>query len=462
MSNNESAARQSNSTKARFALYIFKGFKAIMATDLLDRQQLSDTETAVHETMIILGQAAKEAYAVLAQATTEQKNKALFEAAKAIRESAKNILAANEKDLAAAKENRAPAAFLDRLALSPVRIESMAKAIEEVAKLPDPIGKKIDSWDRPNGLKISRVTVPIGVIGMIYESRPNVTADAGAICLKSGNAVILRCGSDSYNSSRMIAAAMQQGLDRAGLPQAAIQLVPTTDRKAVGEMLQMSEYIDIIIPRGGKSLTERIKNESKIATLLHLDGNCHTYIHSDADPKMAANVTFNAKMRRTGICGATESIVIDASAVDSVLPLVVDKLIEAGCEVRGDEKAQLADKRIKAASPADWFKEYLEPIVSVKTVENIDEAIAHINFYSSHHTESIITADKDASRKFLNEIDSAIVMHNTSTQFADGGEFGFGCEIGIATGRLHARGPVGVEQLTTYKYVVEGDGQVRG
>ncbi len=431
-----------------------------MAIDILDKPSL-EINTEVHEMMITLGQKAKEAYAVLAKASSEQKNKALIAAAKAIRENAKDILAANEKDIAIAKSNRANAAFLDRLALSPVRVEAMAKGLEEIAKLPDPVGKKLASWDRPNGLNISRISVPLGVIGVIYESRPNVTADAGGLCLKSGNAVILRCGSDSFNSSRAIELAMQRGLAQADLPVEAIQLVPTNDRAAVTEMLQMSEYIDIIIPRGGKGLTEKIKNESRIATLLHLDGNCHTYIHAKADPEMAAKVTYNAKMRRTGICGATESIVIDEAVVDSILPLVIDQLAAAGCEVRGDERAQLADKRIKTASPADWFKEYLDAVVSVKTAKDIKHAIEHINFYSSHHTEAIITTDKKAAEQFLNEIDSAIVMHNASTQFADGGEFGMGAEIGISTGRLHARGPVGVEQLTTYKYIVEGSGQVR-
>ena len=435
-----------------------------MATDLLDKPNsslLDEINTEAHEIMITLGQNAKEAYAVLSQTPAEQKNLALLEAAKAIRENARDIMQANEKDIAIAKSNRANAAFLDRLALSPVRIEAMAKSLEEIAKQPDPVGKVLASWDRPNGLKISRISVPLGVIGVIYESRPNVTADAGGLCLKSGNAVILRCGSDSFNSSRAIEVCMQRGLATADLPVEAIQLVPTTDRAAVTEMLGMSEYIDIIIPRGGKNLTEKIKNESKIATLLHLDGNCHTYIHSEADPEMAAKVVFNAKMRRTGVCGATESIVIDESVVDIILPLIVDQLIANDCEIRGDERAQLADKRLKPASPADWFKEYLDAIVSVKTVQNIEQAIEHINFYSSHHTDAIITADAEAARQFEQKIDSAIVIHNASTQFADGGEFGMGGEIGISTGRLHARGPVGVEQLTTYKYVVVGNGQVR-
>lgn len=431
-----------------------------MTIDILEKLP-STAITKAHETMIVLGQNAREAYAKLAVATAKEKEKALLSCAAEIRAAAKKILAGNEKDIAAAKANRAATAYLDRLLLSPVRIEAIAKAVEEVAKLPDPIGKKLASWERPNGLKISRVSVPLGVIGVIYESRPNVTADAGALCVKAGNAVILRCGSDSFNSSKAIEEAMQAGLEKAGLPKEAIQLVPTTDREAVTQMLQMNEYIDIIVPRGGKSLNEKIAADSKIPTLLHLEGNCHTYIHTSANPKMAADVVFNAKMRRTGICGATESLVIDAKVADKILPLIVEKLVKEGCEVRGDEKAQMADKRIKPASPADWFKEYLDAVISVKTVENVAEAIEHINFYGSHHTDAIIAEDAAATAEFFAKIDSAIVIHNASTQFADGGEFGFGGEIGIATGRLHARGPVGTEQLTTYKYVVEGNGQVR-
>ena len=431
-----------------------------MVVDILEKQP-SVSATKTHEIMITLGQNAREAYAQLSRASTDEKNAALKAIAAEIRKSAKAIITANEKDITAAKANRQPAAYLDRLALSPVRIEAMAKAVEEVAKLDDPVGKIQESWTRPNGLKISRVSVPLGVIGVIYESRPNVTADAAALCLKAGNAVILRCGSDSFNSCRAIEQAIQKGLEAAGLSKDAVQLVPTPDRAAVTEMLNMVEYIDIIVPRGGKSLTELVKNESKIPTILHLEGNCHTYIHASADAKMAAEIVLNAKMRRTGVCGATESLVIDASVADKILPKIVDKLAKESCEVRGDEKAMLSDKRIKSASPADWFKEYLDAIISVKTVENLEEAIEHINFYGSHHTDAIIAEDSDAVEKFLNRIDSAIVVHNASTQFADGGEFGFGGEIGISTGRLHARGPVGAAQLTTYKYVVEGSGQTR-
>ncbi|PIR32639.1 MAG: glutamate-5-semialdehyde dehydrogenase [Alphaproteobacteria bacterium CG11_big_fil_rev_8_21_14_0_20_44_7] len=411
--------------------------------------------------MIILGQNAKEAYTTLSLASTEQKNNALRAAAKAIRESANEIMQANEKDLQIAKKAEKPASYLDRLALSPVRIESMAKGLEAVAELPDPVGKILANWDRPNGLKINRVSVPLGVIGVIYEARPNVTADAGALCLKSGNAVILRCGSDSFNSSRAIEKALQKGLETAGLPKTAIQLVPTSDRSAVTEMLQMTDYIDVIIPRGGRSLTEKIKNESRIPTFQHLDGNCHTYIHASANPQMAVDVVVNAKMRRTGICGATESLVIDEAIIDVILPKIVEALTAQNCEIRGDERAQLTDKRIRPANPADWFKEYLEPIISVKTVSGLEAAIEHVNLYSSHHTDAIIADDAKTSAEFLNRIDSAIVMHNASTQFADGGEFGMGAEIGISTGRLHARGPVGVEQLTTFKYIVEGNGQTR-
>ncbi len=431
-----------------------------MVVDILEKQP-STAATKAHETMITLGQNAREAYSKLARATTEEKNAALNAMAKEVRAAAKKILAGNEKDITAAKANRATAAYLDRLALSPVRIEAIAKALEEVAKQPDPVGKKLESWDRPNGLKISKVSVPLGVIGVIFESRPNVTADAAALCVKAGNAVILRCGSDSFNSSKAIEEALQKGLEAAGLPKEAVQLVPTTDRAAVTEMLQMNEYIDIIVPRGGKSLNEKVKESSKIPTLLHLEGNNHTYIHSSADVKMAVAVVNNAKLRRTGICGATESLIIDSAVADKLLPKIVDELVKGNCEVKGDEKAMLADKRIKAASPADWFKEYLDAVISVKTVDNVAEAIEHVNFYGSHHTDAIIAEDAKAVEKFLNEVDSAIVMHNTSTQFADGGEFGFGGEIGISTGRLHARGPVGSAQLTTYKYVVEGTGQLR-
>jgi glutamate-5-semialdehyde dehydrogenase len=407
-----------------------------------------------------LGEEARVAYSFLAEISPTRKNKALKEAAKVIRTEKNKILAANMKDMVAARKAGMNKALLDRLELTPARIEAMAKSIGDIAKLPDPVNKKLAQFKRPNGLIIERVSVPLGVIGIIYESRPNVTADAAALCIKSGNAVILRGGSDSFYSSSAIVACIQKGLRVAKLPVRAVQLVPTTDRAAVSEMLKMIGLIDVIIPRGGKSLTERVMKESRVPTLLHLDGNCHTYIHAKASPKMALNVLLNAKMRRTGVCGATESLIID-KAILAQLPQYVDALIKAGCEVRGDSQARKTDKRIKLASEEDWSTEYLDTIISVKTVSGLKEAIYHINAYGSHHTDAIITRDAKVAEQFLKEVDSAIVMHNTSTQFADGGEFGFGAEIGIATGRLHARGPVGVEQLTTYKYKVKGKGQIR-
>ncbi len=403
---------------------------------------------------------ARAAVALLAQAKPAAKSLALKEGAKAIRANMNKILLANQKDMESARASGMSKAMLDRLELNPKRVEAMAASLVDIAKFPDPIGKTLSTFKRPNGLIIEQRSVPLGVIGIIYESRPNVTADAGALCIKSGNAAILRGGSDSFHSSQAIAACIRKGLKAAKLPEAAVQLVPTTDRAAVGLMLTMLGQIDIIIPRGGKSLTERVMKESRVPTLLHLDGNCHTYVHSKADAKMAVKVILNAKMRRTGVCGATESIVID-KAVISLLPSIVDALIKAGCEVRGDDAARKTDKRIKSANEADWGTEYLDAIVSVKTVSGIEEAVAHINRYGSHHTDAIITKDAKAAAKFLETVDSAIVLHNASTQFADGGEFGFGAEIGIATGRLHARGPVGAAQLTTYKYVVKGKGQIR-
>lgn len=403
---------------------------------------------------------ARAACTLLSEATSIQKNKALAEAAKSLRADLKTILTANAKDMKAARASGMSKAMLDRLELNEARVESMAQSLESIAALPDPVGKSLESFKRPNGLVIERVSVPLGVIGIIYESRPNVTADAAAICLKSGNAVILRGGSDSFNSSQAIAACMRKGLKAAKLPEATVQLVPTTDRAAVGQLLSMTGQIDVIIPRGGKSLTERVMKESRVPTLLHLDGNCHTYIHSKADVKMALSILVNAKMRRTGICGATESLVIDKDALP-LLPAITDTLLAAGCELRGDATARKTDKRIKPATEADWGTEYLDAILSVKTVSNVDEAIAHINRYGSHHTDAIITREKTAAEKFLRKVDSAIVLHNASTQFADGGEFGFGAEIGISTGRLQPRGPVGVEQLTTYKYVIHGTGQIR-
>lgn len=408
-----------------------------------------------------LGERARAAYQILAKAAAEQKNAALHSAAQNLRESESNLLAANAEDVAAARRNGISGALLDRLMLDSPRIEAMAKGLEQIAELPDPVGKTLADWTRPNGLEIRRVSVPLGVIGIIYESRPNVTADAGGLCLKSGNAVILRGGSESLNSSRAITDCLQAGLQTAELPIDAVQLVQTRDRVAVGEMLTLTDLIDVIIPRGGKSLTERVMTESRVPTILHLDGNCHTYFHSSAKPEMAKRVLLNAKLRRTGICGATESLLVDRAAVSTMLPEILESLFAAGCEVRGDETIQTLDARVVPAREADWTTEYLDSILSVKVVSDVSEAIAHVNAFGSHHTDAIIAEDEAAAAKFLSEVDSAIVLHNASTQFADGGEFGMGAEIGISTGRLHARGPVGVEQLTTYKYIVFGDGQTR-
>ena len=415
----------------------------------------------IAEEMDQLGRRARAAVGDIAQATSDRKNTALFEAAAALRARADNLLAANARDMAAAEARNIAPSLLDRLKLDEGRIEAMAAGLEQIAALPDPVGEVLAAWDRPNGLNISRVRVPLGVIGIIYESRPNVTADAGGLCLKSGNAAILRGGSESFHSSGAILDCLQAGLAAAGLPAGSIQLVPTTDRAAVGEMLIMTDYIDIIVPRGGKSLIERVQQESKIPVIAHLEGLCHTYIDADSDAEMAKNIVVNAKMRRPGICGATETLLVDRVVAKRFLPEIIEALVAAGCELRGDDATRALDNRVGVASEADWRTEYLEPILSIRQVDGLDGAIDHINAYSSHHTESIVTNDADKAEKFLNTIDSAIVMHNASTQFADGGEFGMGAEIGISTGRLHARGPVGVEQLTTFKYVVRGAGQVR-
>lgn len=412
------------------------------------------------EMMHSLGRNAREAARFLATASTEAKNKALKEAARLMRQESDALLEANKKDMDALPSDTSKA-MRDRLLLTPERIEAIAKGLEDVAALPDPVGRVLASWERPNGLKISRVATPLGVIGVIYESRPNVTADAGALCFKSGNAVILRGGSDSFHSSAKITEIMHEGLRLAGLPETCIQSVPTADRAAVGEMLKMDEYIDVIVPRGGKSLIQRITEESRIPLFKHLNGICHTYIHSAADLKKAKDIVLNAKMRRTGTCNSTETLLVDEAVLHTVLPEVLDTLIKAGCEIRGDEKVQALDNRVVPAVEEDWDTEYLDSILSVKSVKNIDEAVAHIAAHSSHHTESIITEDKSAAERFLNEVDSAVVMHNASTQFCDGGQFGMGAEIGIATGRLHARGPIGLEQLTIFKYQVRGDGQIR-
>ncbi len=415
----------------------------------------------IHDQMQELGRKARAAYALMAEAPNAQKDMALAQAALSLRERKEHILAANARDIAYGKEKGLDAAMLDRLTLDEKRIEAIAAGLETIVTIPDPVNKIRDEWTRPNGLTLQRVSIPLGVIGIIYESRPNVTADAAALSLKAGNAAILRCGSECLYSSMAIVESLHTGLSAAGLPLDAVQLVPTRDRAAVGEMLTMTGLIDIIVPRGGKSLTKRVIDESRIPTIQHLDGNCHTYIHEKADLEMAKSVLLNAKMRRVGICGATESLLIDASVAMAFLPQIADALAAANCEMRGDEQACRLDARIKPADASDWDTEYLAPIISIKLVANPHEAIDHINRHGSHHTDAIITADIATARIFLRRVDSAIVMHNASTQFADGGEFGFGAEIGISTGRLHARGPVGAEQLTTYKYVIHGEGQTR-
>lgn len=411
--------------------------------------------------MTALGAAAKAAAARLALADRATKDRALRAMAKALRADQAKIIAANAEDMTEGRKRGLTAALLDRLMLDEKRVEAMARGLEEIADLPDPVGRELASWERPNGLKIARIAVPLGVIGIIYESRPNVTADAGGLCLKSGNAAILRGGSESARSSLAILACLQAGLREAGLPEAAIQCLPTTDRAAVGIMLTMTEAIDLIIPRGGRGLIERVAAESRIPVLKHLDGNCHTYVDGKAGAEKARRIVLNAKMRRTGVCGATETLLVDQSRKDDLLPLLVRDLLEAGCEVRGDLGAQGVDARVKAASDLDWDTEFLDAIIAVKLVAGVEEAIAHINRHGSHHTEAIVTEDAAAAEKFLREVDAGIVIHNSSTQFADGGEFGMGAEIGISTGKLHARGPVGAEQLTSYKYVVKGDGQIR-
>ncbi|WP_420429814.1 glutamate-5-semialdehyde dehydrogenase [Kordiimonas sp.] len=420
---------------------------------------MTDQEN-IPQMMADMGQRAKAAAKSLALASTDAKNKALRSAAKKIRDTVKEILVANAEDVAFAGEKGLSDAMIDRLLLDRKRIRAIADGLDAIADLKDPVGDVIARWDRPNGLNISRVRVPLGVIGVIYESRPNVTADAGALCLKAGNAVILRGGSESLNSSRAIHACLAHGLTEAGLPEDAIQLVPTRDRAAVGEMLTMTGVIDIIVPRGGRSLVERVQNESRVPVFAHLEGICHVYVDGEADPQKALDITVNAKMRRTGICGAAETLLIDDKA-EAIAIFVVGALLDAGCEVRGDSKMQSLDDRVKPAVEADWKTEYLDTVISARFVHGVNDAIAHIAEHSSGHTESIITEDETAATKFLNEVDSAIVMHNASTQFADGGEFGMGAEIGIATGRIHARGPVGLEQLTSFKYQVRGSGQTR-
>jgi len=413
------------------------------------------------ELMEGLGRAAVQAAAVLAVADTAQKNVALEAAAQTVRRDAGAILAANAQDLAAARA--LPAARLDRLRLDGARVEAIAASIEAVLALPDPIGSVAAEWQRPNGLRIQRMVVPLGVIGIIYESRPNVTTDAGALCLKSGNAAILRAGSESEHSSRALHACLVAGLEAARLPTTCIQLVPTSDRAAVGYMLSaMSEYLDVIVPRGGKRLVERVQKEARVPVIGHLEGNCHVYIDGDADVRMARAIALNAKMRRTGICGAAETLLVDAACAATHLAPIVRDLLAAGCEVRGDATVRGVDPRVIPASEEDWYTEYLDAVIAARVVAGVDAAIAHIAHYGSAHTESIVTENAATAEHFLARVDSAIVLHNASTQFADGAEFGMGAEIGISTDRFHARGPVGVQQLTSYKYVVRGSGQVRG
>ena len=419
-------------------------------------------DSKIGELMEGLGKAAVEAAGVLALANTERKNTALSVAATAVRARLGEILAANERDMSAARAAKLSGALLDRLQLDERRVEGIARSIEEVVALPDPIGTTVADWDRPNGLRIQRVRVPLGVIGIIYESRPNVTADAGALCLKSGNAVILRGGSESRYSSAAIHACLVEGLRAVGLPEASIQLVPTTDRAAVGYMLAgMADYIDVIVPRGGKSLVARVQKEARVPVIGHLEGNCHVYVDRDADVRMARAIALNAKMRRTGVCGAAETLLVDRACVATHLAPIVEDLLAAGCEVRGDATVQKVDSRVRPATEDDWYTEYLDSIIAARVVDGVDAAIAHIAKYGSAHTESIVTENDVTAERFLTQVDSAIVLHNASTQFADGGEFGMGAEIGISTDRFHARGPVGAEQLTSYKYVVRGKGQVR-
>jgi glutamate-5-semialdehyde dehydrogenase len=409
-----------------------------------------------------MGRAARAAAQVLETCRPEQKNRALHAAADALRKRKPTLLAANERDMREARERATSAAMLDRLELNDERVDAMARGVEEIARLPDPIGSVLAEWTRPNGMRIQRVRVPLGVIGIIYESRPNVTADAGALCLKSGNAVILRGGSESANSAAAIHACLEQGLNESGLPPACIQLVPTTDRAAVGYMLaQMADFIDVIVPRGGKELIARVQKEARVPVIGHLEGVCHVYIDRTADLGMAGKIVLNAKMRRTGVCGSAETLLVHRGCAATHLAPLIKMLLDAGCEVRGDEPSMLADARVKRATEQDWYAEYLDAIIAVRVVETLDAAMAHIRHYGSRHTDCIVTEDGLSAERFLTQVDSAIVLHNASTQFADGGEFGMGAEIGISTDKFHARGPVGAEQLTSYKYLVRGSGQIR-
>jgi glutamate-5-semialdehyde dehydrogenase len=418
--------------------------------------------TSVAAVMTAIGQQARDAAPVLELASSEEKNRALRAAAAALRRRCDEILAANLRDMEGAESSGAGGAMLDRLKLDENRVESMARALESIADLPDPVGTVLAEWIRPNGLRIQRRRVPLGVIGIVYESRPNVTADAGGLCLKSGNAVILRGGTESAQSSALIHECLVAGLSVAGLPGTAIQRVPTTDRAAVGFMLaDMADYIDVIVPRGGRSLIERVQKEARVPVIGHLEGVCHVFVERAANLEMARKIVVNAKMRRTGVCGAAETLLVDRGCAATHLAPLIEALLAAGCEVRGDEAAVRADPRVRPASEQDWYTEYLDAIIAVRVVDGVDAAIEHIRRYGSQHTDSIVTEDAAAAERFLTRVDSAIVLHNASTQFADGGEFGMGGEIGISTDKFHARGPVGVEQLTSYKYLVRGAGQLR-
>jgi len=418
--------------------------------------------TPLAATMRQVGRDARAATRTLALAPSAQKNRALAAMAKAIRAASPAILAANAQDREEAKAAGAAPAFLDRLALDRGRVLAMAEGIDVIRKLKDPVGAVMASWRRPNGMRIERVRVPLGVVGIIYESRPNVTADAGALCLKAGNAAILRGGSESFRSCRAIHAAMVEGLTEAGLPQSSITLVPTREREAVGMMLTgLDGAIDVIVPRGGKGLVGRVQTEARVPVFAHLEGVCHVYVDGKAKLAMAKSIVLNAKMRRTGVCGAAETLLVDRAGADKLLKPLITMLLDAGCEIRGDAAVLAVDRRVKPATEEDWSTEYLDAILTAGVVDGVDAAIAHIERYGSHHTDAIVTEDRKAAENFLREVDSAIVLHNASTQFADGGEFGFGAEIGIATGRLHARGPVGVEQLTSFKYRIRGNGQTR-
>ena len=417
--------------------------------------------SSVADLMQGMGRAATLAAKQLAFASSEQKNRALLAAAAALRDARADVLTANAADMSESGEGLS-AALRDRLRLDDARLEAMARGLAEIAAARDPIGARLAEWSRPNGMRIERVCVPLGVIGIIYESRPNVTADAGALCLKSGNAVILRAGSESLKSSAAIHRCLQQGLVAAGLPPTSIQLVPTPDRAAVGHMLSdMADSIDVIVPRGGKNLIARVQKEARVPVIGHLEGVCHVYVHCGADLSMSKRIVLNAKMRRTGVCGSAETLLIDRACAPTHLAPLVQSLLAAGCEVRGDEMSARVDARVKPASEQDWYEEYLDAIIAVRVVYDLDAAIAHIGRYGSQHTDCIVTEDAAAAERFLAQVDSAIVLHNASTQFADGAEFGMGAEIGISTDKFHARGPVGVEQLTSYKYLVRGAGQIR-